>query len=238
MGKFFNKIRQVFNIFLIMLLIGLTAAVFVYFLTTPEQRGVTFWISAGFLIFAMLLETLMFSGIAMRSNSGRNVPMSFTQAIIGGIYFLFVIVVSVGNAVAEFSVMKYMLIQIGGLVVFLIPMMLINMATLRMTGADRKEQDKERINLSSMASKVSYIAEDLKAAGVPLENLSGLVNLSEALRYSDPTPASSKLEKALEEAVAALGASSAGKDLTEISEKCVAAERALKERNEAVLAAR
>ena len=42
MGKFFDKIRQVFNLFLIMLLIAAVAAVFIYFLTTPEQRGTTF----------------------------------------------------------------------------------------------------------------------------------------------------------------------------------------------------
>ncbi len=113
MGKFFNKIRQVFNIFLIMLLIGLAAAVFVYFLTTTEQRGVTFWISVGFLIFALVLETLMFSGIAMRGDSGRKVPAGFSQVLLCGLYFLFVIVVSVWNALSNFTVIKYMLIHIG-----------------------------------------------------------------------------------------------------------------------------
>ena len=139
MGKFFNKIRQVFNIFLILFLVAAAVAVFTYFLTTPAQRGVTFWISAGFLAFAMILETLMFSGIAMRSNNGQNVPVSFTKTILGGLYFLFVIVVSIGNALADFSVVKYMLIHVGGLVVFLVPMILVNMAELRLSGSDRKQ---------------------------------------------------------------------------------------------------
>ena len=126
MWKFFNKVRQVFNLFLIMLLITVAAAVFVYFLTTPEQRGTTFWISAGFLIFALVLETLMASGIAMRSNGGKEIPSGFSKVILGGLYFLFVIVMSIGNAFANFSVIKYTLIHIGGLVVFLVPLIMIN----------------------------------------------------------------------------------------------------------------
>ena len=79
MGKFFSKIRQVFNIFLISALIAAVAAVFVYFLTKPEQRGTTFWISVGFLAFALILETLQASGIAMRSNNGKNIPVGFSK---------------------------------------------------------------------------------------------------------------------------------------------------------------
>ena len=234
MGKFFNKIRQVFNIFLIMLLIGLAAAVFVYFLTTPEQRGVTFWISVGFLIFALVLETLMFSGIAMRGDSGRKVPAGFSQVLLCGLYFLFVIVVSVWNALSNFTVIKYMLIHIGGLVVFLVPMMLINMAVLRMTGTDRREQKEGRVNLSSMANKVAYIAEDLKSTGTPAESVSAIVNLSELIRYSDPTPASSRIERDLDDAINNLVKISEGKDLDAILRACTLAERALKERNESV----
>ena len=235
MGKFFNKIRQVFNIFLIMLLIGLGTAVFVYFLTSPEQRGVTFWISAGFLIFALVLETLMCAGIAMRSNGGKNVTSGFTQVILGGVYFLFVIVMAVGNAVANFSVVKYMLIHIGGLIVFLVPMILINMATLRLSGADRKEREEGRINLSSLANKVSYVVDDLIAGGMSRQDLTQLVNLSEAIKYSDPTPASRKLERDLEDAVNNLEKVASGKEISEISRACTLVERALRERNEAVI---
>ncbi len=42
MGKFFNKIRQVFNIFLILALVVAASSLFIYFMTSPEQRGVTF----------------------------------------------------------------------------------------------------------------------------------------------------------------------------------------------------
>lgn len=235
MWKFFNKVRQVFNLFLILLLITVATAVFVYFLTTPEQRGTTFWISAGFLFFALVLETLMASGIAMRSNNGKEIPVGFSKVILGGIYFLFVIVMSVGNAFANFSITKYMLIHIGGLVVFLVPMIMMNMASLRLSGADRKEREEGRLNLSSMANKVNYIFEDMKAAGLPQSALSQLANFSDALRYSDPAPASGRLEKNLEEAVNKLETAAQTKDVAEISRAFTAAERALKERNEFVI---
>ncbi|MBQ7214728.1 MAG: hypothetical protein IJS39_01955 [Synergistaceae bacterium] len=238
MGKFFNKIRQVFNIFLIMLLIAAATAVFTYFLTTPEQRGVTFWISAGFLAFAMILETLMFSGIAMRSNNGRNVPVSFTKVILGGLYFLFVIVVSVGNALADFSVVKYMLIHVGGLVVFLVPMILVNMAELRLSGSDRKQQAEGRQKLADLSRRVGYVADDLKASGLPAQNILQIVRLSEGLKYSDPTPAPGRIERSLEEAVMNLEEAAKTGDVQEITRMCTLAERTLRERDEAVLSAK
>ena len=238
MGKFFNKIRQVFNIFLIMLLIAAATAVFTYFLTTPEQRGVTFWISAGFLAFAMILETLMFSGIAMRSNNGRNVPVSFTKVILGGLYFLFVIVVSVGNALADFSVVKYMLIHVGGLVVFLVPMILVNMAELRLSGSDRKQQAEGRQKLADLSRRVGYVADDLKASGLPAQNILQIVRLSEGLKYSDPTPAPGRIERSLEEAVMNLEEAAKTGDVQEITRRCTLAERTLRERDEAVLSAK
>lgn len=240
MGKFFNKIRQVFNIFLIMLLIAAVAAFFVYFLTTPEQRGVTFWISAGFLAFAMILETLMFSGIAMRSNKGQNVPVSFTKVILGGLYFLFVIVASIGNAVADFSVVKYMLIHVGGLVVFLVPMILVNMAELRLSGSDRKQQAEGRQNLASLARRVAYIAEDLQANAPEFsaQDFAQIMRLSEGLKYSDPTPAPGRIERTLEEAVKNLEETAKTGNVQEILRMCTLAERTLKERDDAVLNAK
>ena len=236
MGKFFNKIRQVFNIFLINALIGLAAAVFIYFLTTPEQRGVTFWISAGFLIFALLYETLTFSGIAMRSHEGRDVPVGMTQVILAGIYFVFVIIISVVNAFVNFSVLKYSLIHLAGLVVFFVPMMLINMFKLKQYGSDRKQQLEGRQELISMASKVSYIVDDLISAGLNRSDLAPLMSLSEKLRYSDPTPASGKIERALDDALKNLEsiASQPEHDINAILRACTIAERALKDRNEAV----
>ena len=238
MGKFFNKIRQVFNIFLLMLLIAAVTAFFVYFLTTPEQRGVTFWISAGFLAFAMILETLMFSGIAMRSNNGQNVPVSFTKVILGGLYFLFVIVVSVGNALADFSVVKYMLIHVGGLVVFLVPMIFVNMAELRLSGSDRKQQAEGRQKLADLSRRVGYIAEDMKTAGIQADIISQVVRLSEGLKYSDPTPAPGRIERGLEEAVMNLEEAAKGGDVQEILRMCTLAVRTLKERDDAVLSAK
>ncbi|MBQ7154054.1 MAG: hypothetical protein IJR85_00655 [Synergistaceae bacterium] len=230
MGKFFNKLRQVFNIFLLSALIAAVTAVFVYFLTSPEQRGVTFWISVGFLVFALILETLQASGIAMRSNNGKNIPVSFTKFILGAVYFLFVIAMSVWNAFANFSTTTYILIHIGGLAVFLIPMVLINMAELRLSGSDRKQQDKGRANLSSLASRAGYVAEDLKQAG----NVSQITRFAEALKYSDPTPASGKLERSLEEAVDNLEEAAKSGNLDEVLRMCTLAERVLKERNEYV----
>ena len=238
MGKFFNKLRQVFNIFLIMLLIAAATAFFVYFLTTPEQRGATFWISVSFLGVAMIMETLMFSGIAMRSNKGQNIPVSFTKVILGGVYFLFVIVMSVGNALAHFSVLKYLLIQVGGLVVFLVPMIMVNMAELKLSDSEKKAQDRGRADLLLMATRVGYVVDDLKAAGAPAQILSHLMRLSESLRYSDPTPASGKIESNLEDAITHLQETAKGGDVTETMNACTLAERALRERNEAVIRAK
>ena len=234
MGKFFNKLRQVFNIFLLSALIAAVAAVFVYFLTTPEQRGTTFWISVGFLVFALILETLQASGIAMRSNKGQNIPVSFTKFILGAVYFLIVIALAVWNALDPFTTTKYILTHVGVLAVFLIPMVLINMAELRLSGSDRKQQADGRQNLASLANRVGYAAEDLKAAGLPAETLQKVSNFAEALRYADPTPASGRIERTLEEAVKTLEDAVTGKDSAEISRLCTLAERALKERNEAV----
>ena len=234
MGKFFNKIRQVFNIFLILALISAASALFIYFLTTPEQRNITFWISIGFIVFALILETLQASGIAMRFNSGRNIPVSFSKLILGGIYFVFVLAMSFWNAFDPFTTTKYILIHVAGLVVFLLPMILINMAELRLSGSDRKERAEGRANLALMSRQVEYIVNDLKASGIPGEKLLQLINLSEALKYSDPAPASGKIERALEDALNKLESSASSKDMTIILGACTLAERALRERNEYV----
>ena len=107
-------------------------------------------------------------------------------------------------------------------------MILINMAELRLTGSDRKQQAKGRINLASLADKVKFIAQDMKSSGITSQQFTQIMNLSESIRYSDPTPASGKLENALESAVENLSNS---KDINEILNLCVLAERALIERN-------
>ena len=234
MGKFFNKIRQVFNIFLILALISAASALFIYFLTTPEQRNITFWISIGFIVFALILETLQASGIAMRFNSGKNIPVSFSKLILGGIYFVFVLAMSFWNAFDPFTTTKYILLHVAGLVVFLLPMILINMAELRLSGSDRKERAEGRANLALMSRQVEYIVNDLKASGIPGDKLLQLINLSESLKYSDPAPASGRIERALEDALNKLESSASSKDMNIILGACTLAERALRERNEYV----
>ena len=234
MGKFFSKIRQVFNIFLIMALIGVAAAAFTYYLTTPEQRGTNFWISAGFIVFALVVETLMFAGIAMRSNNGKNIPVSFSKSILGGLYFVFTIVAAVWNAYSGWSMTHLMLVEIGGLVVFLVPMGLINMAELKLSDATSKQQSEGRANLASMSSKIAFIADDLRAAGISQEAVSKAIALSEAVKYSDPSPASRKLERELEDAVSELERAAKGSDADAVIKACVAAERALSMRNDFV----
>ncbi len=234
MGKFFNKIRQVFNIFLLSALIALAAAVFVYFLTSPEQRGAAFWISVVFMVIALVVETLQASGIAMRKNSGRNIPVSFTKFILGAVYFIFTIIIAFCNAFFALTETKLLLIEIAGLVVFLVPMVLINMAELRLTGSDRKQQEAGRQELASLSARVGYVVDDLKASGIPAAELTQIANFSESLKYSDPTPASGKLERAVEEAVKNLEETVSGGDIQAVLRACTLAERALKERNEYV----
>ena len=234
MGKFFSKLRQVFNIFLVMALIGLAAAVFTYYLTTPEQRGTTFWISAGFIIFALVLETFLFAGIAWRGNGGKNIPVSFSKSILGGLYFVFTIVVAVWNAYAGWTITRLMLTEVGGLVVFLVPMILINMAELKLSDATARQQTEGRANLASMASRLGYIADDMKSAGMSQEAVAQVVKFLESVKYSDPTPASGKLERELENAVKELESAAKGSDVQAVIRACTLAERALTQRNEYV----
>ncbi len=239
MGKFFNKLRQVFNIFLIMFLVAAVAAVFIFFLT--DNRDTNFWISIGFLVFAMLMETFIACGIAMRFNSGKNIPSSFAQFILSTIYFIFVIAAAVWNANHEFTQTKYILIHVGMLAGFLIPMVLINMMTLRLSGADRKSQAKGRANLVNRASKVNDLLEDLrnsnKADSIDPKIFEMLEKLSDSLKYSDPTPATKALENALDESLEKLSNEihAEGIDSVKVIEACTLSERALRDRNNEVL---
>ncbi|MBQ7543441.1 MAG: hypothetical protein IJT02_00705 [Synergistaceae bacterium] len=238
MGKFFSKLRQVFNIFLLSALIAAVAALFIYFLTTPEQRGTTFWISVAFLGVAFVLQTLQAMGIAWRSNGGKNIPVGFSKLILGFVYFLFVIVMAVGNALYPFTTVKYLLIHVAGLAVFLVPMVLMNMAELKLSDATTRQQAEGREHLAHLAAKVGYIADDLKASDAAAQIISQVMRFSESILYSDPTPAGRKIERALEEAVEALEDAAKGKDTAEVQRACTLAERALRERNEAVLHAK
>ena len=127
-----------------------------------------------------------------------------------------------------------MLVHVGGLVVFLVPMGLINMAELKLSNAESRQQSEGRINLASMSSRIGYIADDMRTAGMPQEIVAEVMRFSEAVKYSDPTPASGKLERALSSAVNAIEEAVKSKDSQAVTNACNLAERALRERNDYV----
>ena len=239
MGKFLDKVRQVFNLFLLMLLVVAVAAVFVYFLSSEETRGTTFWMSLGFMGVALVLATLFASRVALRGDSGRAVPGSFVQLFLVAGYFLFTIVIAVVNARVNFSTTGYLLIHVGGLAVFLIPLLLTNMAMLKQDSTERREQRQGRVDLALRASRVRNLATDLEGR-IPQEDIAALKKLSESLQYSDPTPAPRALEDALDDALKSLEAAAHlpdGDDSARagVARACTLAGRALAERNTAVL---
>ncbi|MBQ2615721.1 MAG: hypothetical protein IJF90_02580, partial [Synergistaceae bacterium] len=127
-----------------------------------------------------------------------------------------------------------MLTEVGGLVVFLVPMILINMAELKLSDATTRQQTEGRANLASMASRLGYIADDMKSAGMSQEAVAQVVKFLESVKYSDPTPASGKLERELENAVKELESAAKGSDVQAVIRACTLAERALTQRNEYV----
>ena len=248
MSKATNKVRHIFNLFLLLFLVAVVTGVCVWFLTTPEARGTTFWMSMGFLAFAALLGTLFASRIVLRSNAGREIPHGFSHIYLLALYFIFVIAMAVANARIAFSVTTYFLIHIVGLAVFLIPLLLTNMAMLKLSGADRGEQRQGRQNLAAAATRVRNMAEDLKSAAAGQERIAPLLALADSLQYSDPSAAPGEAENALKGALDALdeeaGMMMASPD-TERGERwekvlraCVKAERALEARNAALLNSR
>ena len=248
MSKATNKVRHIFNLFLLLFLVAVVAGVCVWFLTTPEARGTTFWMSMGFLAFAALLGTLFASRIVLRSNAGREIPHGFSHIYLLALYFIFVIAMAVANARIAFSVTTYFLIHIVGLAVFLIPLLLTNMAMLKLSGADREEQRQGRQNLAAAATRVRNMAEDLKSAAAGQERIAPLLGLADALQYSDPSAAPGEAEDALKGALDALdeeaGMMMASPDTErgdrweKVLRACVKAERALEARNAALLNSR
>lgn len=202
-GRATNKIRQVFNLLLLFLLITAAAAVFIWFLTTPEDRGTTFWISMGALAFTLLLGFLFASKIAI--GSGRDTSAGFSQFYVLGGYFLFVAGLSIANALVGFSVTTYVLIHVGGAVLFCVPLLLSNMMMLKLSGADRREQREVR---QSLALKASHLQDQARRIEVSFntsrEQLAPILRLSEAIQYSDPNPASSDTELSLDRALGSL----------------------------------
>ncbi len=246
MSKATNKARQIFNLFLLLMLVAVITGVTVWFLTTPEARGTTFWMSMGFVAFAALLGTLFASRIVIRSNSGREIPHGFSHIYLLVLYFIFVVVAAFVNARVGFGVKTYFLIHIAGLAVFLVPLVLTNMAMLKLSGSDRKEHQQSRQNLAQASSRVRNMAEDLQnVLSGERERLTPLFKLSESLLYADPSAAPQETENALkqalenlEEEVGMMLASSAeSRDARweTVLRACVRADRALSVRNEAVL---
>ena len=238
MGKIIDKIRQVFNLFLLMLLVVAVAAVLVWFLAEPESRGTTFWMSLGFMGFALLLSTLFASRIALRTSGGRNVPGHFAQLFLIGGYFIFTIAAAFANAKMGFSPTGYLLIHVVGLAVFLIPLLLTNMALLKQDSAEHREQKQGRLDLAARATRIRNLAADAEAgANISREELAPLYKLSESLQFSDPTPGPRDLENALDGALAVLERADTANS-AELLRACTLAERALEARNAAVLSAK
>lgn len=248
MSKATNKVRHIFNLFLLLFLVAVVAGVCVWFLTTPEARGTTFWMSMGFLAFAALLGTLFASRIVLRSNAGREIPHGFSHIYLLALYFIFVIAMAVVNARMAFSVTTYFLIHIVGLAVFLIPLLLTDMAMLKLSGADRREQQQGRQNLAAAATRVRNMAEDLKSAAAGQERIAPLLALADSLQYSDPSAAPGEAENALKGALDALDEEAGmmiaspdterGDRWEKVLRACVKAERALEARNAALLNSR
>ena len=249
MSKATNKVRHIFNLFLLLFLVAVVTGVCVWFLTTPEARGITFWMSMGFLAFAALLGTLFASRIVIRSNAGREVPHGFSHIYLLALYFIFVIAMAVANARIAFSVTTYFLIHIVGLAVFLVPLLLTNMAMLKLSGADRREERQGRQKLAAAATRVRDMAEDLKGivAG-DRERIAPLLALADSLQYSDPSAAPREAENALKEALETLDEevemmlaspdAERGERWEKLLRACIKAERALEARNTALLDSR
>lgn len=246
MSRTTNKIRYIFNLFLLLLLVAIITGVSVWFLTTPEARGVTFWMSMGFLAFAALLGTLFASRIVIRSNSGREIPHGFSHIYLLILYFIFVVAMALTNARMAFSVTTYFLIHVIGMGVFLIPLLLTNMALLKLSGADRKEQAQGRQNLALAAARVKNMAEDLQHA-MPQERdrISPIHRLADSLQFSDPNPGPQEAEDTLKRALDALdeeigvllatAVPDRGERWENVLRACVKADRALASRNDAIL---
>ena len=242
-----DKLHQAFNLVLAFSLIAVTAGVFIFFLTTPEERGTTFWISMVSLAFALILGLLFSSKVAL--SDGREAPGNFSHLVVVAAYFIFVVGASIANVYLHFSTTTYFLIHIGGAAAFLLPLLLIHMAMLKPGGADRRDQRGGRLSLSLKASHLQDLVKNLEfSLNLPGEDFSPLLRLAASLQYADPTPASRSTENVLIGALSALdGAVAALTNGTEadrvekwqaVLAACHAAESALKQRNMEVINAK
>jgi hypothetical protein len=241
MGVRLNKFHQVFNIFLTLGLICAVAAVFLFFLTKPEQRDVTFWISIGVLVFAGVLDAMFASRIVF-SDDSRQPPHTFTQLALAVLYTVVVIVLAVVNGLSRFGVVNYFLVHIGVGLVFLLPLQMVNMAAVK-SGGQKSVAERTRNNLRDEAARVQNILSRVESH-VPGSNVTKLRKLADNLLYSEPADAPPAIERALTMAIDDLEARAeifiADPDpsiptRTALSDAVDAADRALKVRNEAIL---
>ena len=245
MGVKLNKFRQIFNLFLSLALISVAVGIFVYFLTTPEQRKTaTFWMSMGLLLFSAVLSTLFASRIVLGGDD-RQPPHTFTQYLLTGLYVLFVVAMSIVNAFAQFSTLNYFLIHLAGGLVFLLPLQFVNMAALKGAGWEQEVHEaKDRMSDAStrLNDLLSRIESERREA---LGCLAPIRKLADNLLYAEPSRGDRGTEEALDRALDDLQVkgemllASSEKDLDarveDLTRATLTAERVLKARNEAIV---
>jgi hypothetical protein len=240
MGVQLNRFRQAVNIFLTLALVCVVIGVFIYFFTTPEDRGTTFWMSMGLLLFAGILSALFASRIAC-SDSDRQPPHTFTQLTLAFLYVLFVVIASLVNAFAKMSVLNYFLLHAAGGVVFLLPLQFVNMAALKSGGAKQVIRE-AKSRLGDESARLAELVSRVETEGRVAECLPSLRKLADNLLYSEPTQAPKGVEAALSRALdevqvrGELLLSSPGPSANEdLLRAVMTADRALRARNEAIL---
>ena len=235
-----NKARQVFNIFLTLAVICAAAAVFLFFLTKPEQRDATFWISMGVLVFAGVIDALFASRIVY-SGDDRQPPHAFTQLILALCYTVVVLLLAVVNGFSRFGLVNYFLIHVGTGLVFLLPLQMVNMAALKSGGA-KAVTEKARNSLKDESARVQNLLSRVESRQTGAD-VTKLRKFADNLLYSEPAQAPNAVERALAMAVDDLEArvelfltnTTSAQARDALSEAADAADRALKARNEAIL---
>lgn len=245
MGAKLNKFRQIFNLFLTLALVCVAVGIFVYFLTTPEQRrATTFWMSMGLLLFSAVLSALFASRVVLGGDS-RQAPHTFTQCLLVGMYVLCVIALSIVNAFVQFSTLNYFLLHLAGGLVFLLPLQFVGMAGLKSAGQKQEvRESKDRLGDAStrLNDLLSRIETERRDA---VECLPPVRKLADNLLYAEPSRGDRASEQALDKALDELQVkgemllSSPEKDLEsrvqDMIRAALAADRALKTRNDAIV---
>jgi len=237
MGVQLNKFRQVFNTFLTLALVCVVVGVFIYFFTTPEDRGTTFWMSMGLLLFAGILCALFAERIVF-SDDSRQPPHTFTQLMLALLYIVFVIAAAIVNAFVKMSVLNYFLLHAAGGLFFLLPIQFVNMAALK-SGGEKAVAEKARSSLRDESARVQTLLSRIQSKH-PGVDVTKLRKLADNLLYSEPAQAPQAVERALAMTIDDLEARgelflSDPASVSALLEAADAVDRALKARNEAIL---